>query len=274
MKTILLSSIALLGLTIGVMAADLPSRQAPIAAPVFQSVPVFSWTGFYVGLNAGAGFNTGDNNSRFFPRGSIIGSEGTSGTLSFSDDDEADFIGGAQIGYNVQFGSFVAGLEADLQYSNLGNRDNARGGEYTFSPASPTGFGLAFAPPGATIIGGQAQNPEYFATVRGRLGLAFGQALVYGTGGVAFGFHDDDDFGLNSGNDDTSVGYVVGAGVEYAFTNNLTFKLEGLYVNLGDDNGRNGDAVYDLATNTLSLNGNGSGDIEFSLVRVGANYKF
>jgi outer membrane immunogenic protein len=104
------------------------------------------------------------------------------------------------------------------------------------------------------------------------LGFAFGQALVYGTGGVAFGFHDDDEFGLNSGSDDTSVGYVVGAGVEYAFTNNLTFKLEGLYVNLGDDNGGNGNAVYDLATNRLSLNGNG--DVEFGLVRVGANYKF
>jgi outer membrane immunogenic protein len=67
-------------------------------------------------------------------------------------------------------------------------------------------------------------------------------------------------------------GTLLVPGVEYAFTNNLTFKLEGLYVNLGDDNGRNGDAVYDLATNTLSLNGNG--DVEFGLVRVGANYKF
>jgi outer membrane immunogenic protein len=52
MKKILLSSVALLGFTAGAMAADLPARVAP-AAPVFQAVPVFTWTGFYVGLQAG-----------------------------------------------------------------------------------------------------------------------------------------------------------------------------------------------------------------------------
>jgi len=64
MKKLLLSSVALVGFTAGAMAADLPRRAAP---PVFAPVPVFSWTGFYVGLNAGYGFsNNGDNCD--FPR--------------------------------------------------------------------------------------------------------------------------------------------------------------------------------------------------------------
>src|SRR4051794_41907871 len=60
MKKFLLSSVALLGFTAGAMAADLPRRSAP---PVFVPVPVFTWTGFYVGVNAGYGWNNDDNNN-------------------------------------------------------------------------------------------------------------------------------------------------------------------------------------------------------------------
>ncbi|MFL5323318.1 MAG: porin family protein, partial [Microvirga sp.] len=59
MKKFLLSSVALLGFTAGAMAADLPRR----APPVFVPVPVFTWTGFYVGVNAGYGWSTNDNNN-------------------------------------------------------------------------------------------------------------------------------------------------------------------------------------------------------------------
>ncbi|HLM40985.1 MAG TPA: porin family protein, partial [Microvirga sp.] len=69
MKKILLSSVALLGLTAGAMAADLPSRAAP--APVFSAVPVFTWTGFYVGVNAGYGWQDNNDSSVFVPAGTI-----------------------------------------------------------------------------------------------------------------------------------------------------------------------------------------------------------
>ena len=58
MKKFLLSSVALLGFTAGAMAADLPRR----APPVFVPVPVFTWTGFYVGVNAGYGWKNDDSN--------------------------------------------------------------------------------------------------------------------------------------------------------------------------------------------------------------------
>ena len=59
MKKILLSSVALLGLATGALAADLPSRRAP--APIIAAVPVFTWTGFYVGVKVGYGWNANDN---------------------------------------------------------------------------------------------------------------------------------------------------------------------------------------------------------------------
>ena len=62
MKQFLLSSVALLGFTAGAMAADLPRRSAP---PVFVPVPVFTWTGFYVGVNAGYAWSDSDNGDCF-----------------------------------------------------------------------------------------------------------------------------------------------------------------------------------------------------------------
>ena len=81
MKKILLSSVALLGLATGAMGADLPSRRAP--APVVAAVPLFTWTGFYVGVNAGYGWNTNDDD---------VVINGT----AFEVDDEGGFVGGAQ----------------------------------------------------------------------------------------------------------------------------------------------------------------------------------
>src|SRR3954466_2941571 len=60
MKKFLLSSVALLGFTAGAMAADLPRRAAP---QYFAPIPVFTWTGFYVGVNAGYGWSNDDNNN-------------------------------------------------------------------------------------------------------------------------------------------------------------------------------------------------------------------
>ena len=87
-------------------AADLPARMAP-PAPVMAAVPVFTWTGFYVGVNAGYGWNTNDDDV-------VING------ATYEVDDEGGFVGGGQIGYNYQIGSFVVGLETDIQYADIG----------------------------------------------------------------------------------------------------------------------------------------------------------
>jgi len=210
MKKILLSSVALLGLATGALAADLPSRRAP--APIIAAVPVFTWTGFYVGVNAGYGWNAND---------SI-----TVGGLTFDLDDEGGFVGGAQAGYNYQIGSFVVGLEGDIQYADFGGDDR-----FDFD--------------GDGILDDDFNTSDWFGTVRARAGVAFDRALIYATGGFAFA--------------DNATGWTVGGGLEYAFTNNLSAKIEGLYVNLDQDD-----------NNFFAIDN----DAEFGVVRAGLNFRF
>lgn len=224
MKKTLLAGLSVVGLLAAgsAMAADLPSRTYQPAAPV-AAVPLFTWTGFYAGVNAGYGF--GD-----FTR---------DGGILF---DEADgFIAGGQIGYNYQIGQFVVGLEGDLQYSDIS--------------ASPSGTGLALG------LGGSDATINYFGTIRGRLGVAFDRALVYATGGYAFGEAEVSIPGIGS-DDNMHNGWALGAGIEYAFTNNLTAKAEYLYVDLENKNFTPGPGVTARA------------GAEFSVVRAGLNYKF
>lgn len=107
MKKYLLASVAALGLVAAgaASAADLPSRKGPVAAPVYMP-PAFSWTGFYVGANAGYGWGNVNANG-FANVGDLDG-----------------FVGGGQIGYNYQMGQFVLGLEADLQGADLSSGNN------------------------------------------------------------------------------------------------------------------------------------------------------
>ncbi|WP_186421349.1 outer membrane protein [Bosea sp. CS1GBMeth4] len=109
MKKYLLTSVAALGLIAAgaASAADLPSRKGPVAAPVY--VPAFTWTGFYVGANAGYGW----------------GNVNTNAAVSIGDLD--GFIGGGQVGYNYQIGQFVLGAEADFQGADLDTGTNILG---------------------------------------------------------------------------------------------------------------------------------------------------
>jgi outer membrane immunogenic protein len=267
MKKILLSSVALLGFTAGAMAADLPARVAPVA-PAFQAVPVFTWTGFYVGVNAGwAWGNNNDNNNGVFVPAGTFGPASPSGTLFIPENDNGNegFTGGGQIGYNYQIGSFVVGVEADIQGIATDNNNN----DFFLRPAFIPGDVLV-APTGGL------RGLDWFGTVRARAGVAFDRWMVFATGGFAYGGGGDNNFCggvfFDCNNDDTRTGWTVGGGVEYAFTNNFTARLEGLYVNLGSDNSFNG-VVFDNASRTLFV-GRDSGDNEFGVARAAVNYKF
>jgi outer membrane immunogenic protein len=219
--------------TSAALAADLPSRQyAP--APVYNPVPVFTWSGFYAGVNGGYGWNSRNRNNPYFGTSDFSTSQGSNG----------GFVGGGQVGYNYQLvpgTGLVVGVEADLQYVDIG-RNKA-----TYLGGSPAVY--------SNNSGG-----NYVGTVRGRLGYAFDRFLVYGTGGFAYG-----DVARNRG---TGVGYTLGGGIEYALTNNLTAKVEALYVNLGNDSNN----TSALATPTSY--GVGSSRDDFGVVRAGLNYKF
>ena len=245
-------------------AADLPSRYAP--APMIAAVPVFTWTGFYVGVNAGYGWQGSTDSSIFVPAGTFVTAPGASGVVTFGDNEGDGFVGGGQIGYNYQVNQFVFGLEADLQYADLGGGNG--------SAFVPAGFPVSFVPAGT------AGGLEWLDTVRDRLGFAIDRALVYGTGGFAYGGGDDNNGfnGFINNNDDIRTGWVLGGGVEYAFTDNVTLGLEGLWVNLnGKDNGTfiGTETTPAGAVLPVYAAGNSSNDDnEFFIARAKLNYKF
>jgi outer membrane immunogenic protein len=251
MKKILLSSVAFLGLTAGALAADLPSRVAPVP---MAAIPVFTWTGFYVGVNAGYGWGNNSDDVLFVAPGTVVGAPTASGTIAFSDSRRDGFVGGGQIGYNYQFGSVVVGVEADIQWADLGNG----GVGVVTSGAFPVGFVPAV----------RGNGLDWFGTVRGRLGFAFDRALIYATGGFAYGGGGNNN-GIN--NDDTSTGWALGGGVEYAFTNNLTFGIEGLWVNL--DRNRD-DVIGFVGATPVVATGIDNNDNDFFVARAKVNFKF
>src|SRR5918994_5517999 len=168
-------------------AADLPARAAP--PPIYAAPPLFTWTGFYAGVNAGWGWRDDDRAPVFLAPGPGIPA-GLAGTLVFSNNNDGGFTGGGQIGYNYQIGSFVVGVETDIQYA-----DTDQNQDVVFLPAA--GFAGTFVP---GVFNSNA--PEWWGSVRARLGVAFDRVLVYGTGGLAY-------------SDDTA-GWALGAGVEWA----------------------------------------------------------
>jgi outer membrane immunogenic protein len=283
MKKILLASVALAGLASAASAADLPRRAAP--PPVFTPVPVFTWTGFYAGFNAGYGFDTSSNSNA----PTIVGVDARTGlvavptAIAFQNRNSSDgFVGGGQIGYNYQFtpgAGFVVGIEADAQYVDFGRTRNR------FVSTGPIFAQRVFNPNGIAGL-------DFFGTVRGRLGYAWDRTLIYATGGFAYGSGGGNNFGLPN-NDDFQTGWTVGGGVEYALptdsflnffkSNAVTIKVEGLYVNLDRGNGLNGAFAVNNAGAVITTanpgvvvvsGGNLRRDTEFAVVRAGLNYKF
>jgi len=205
----------------GAFAADLPRRQAPPPAP-YVAVPTFTWTGFYVGVNAGGAFGTNGNRDEFRTNTAFVGATpltGFSGATTHNND-RSGFAGGGQVGYNYQMGRWVVGVEADIQGTSFGNNRND-----SFFGATPGGFatvtpndGLVAAPVAGsagnvaffnTAQFGSRRNIDWFGTVRGRIGYAWDRLLVYGTGGVAFS---------DSGNNNTAFGsFGSGAAVPGPF---------------------------------------------------------
>jgi outer membrane immunogenic protein len=222
-------------------AADLPSRVAP--APYMQA-PIFTWTGLYVGLNAGGAHSTS--------KATDVDYYDFGGTRETT---KNGFTGGAQIGYNWQAGAFVMGLEADINGLQNSTHEIDR---YNSVRAKST----------------------YFGTVRGRAGVAVDRALLYVTGGVAYGKVNNGygtycDFDCNTFNgyagnfvsNKNRFGWTVGAGVEYALTQNISMKAEALYVDLGSNTAYCGDcgtpADYRCKFENTATVG-----------RIGLNYKF
>ena len=224
MKKLLLSTVAIVGFSAGAMAADLPQR---VMAPApFVAAPVFTWTGFYVGVNVGAAWNRNDDDNWNWwgagagldaihpPTGTrvpltIVGGTPGIGTWGWDrDDSDISILGGVQVGFNWQMtpgAGFVVGVEADIQaIGNRRDRNDWWGGFGGFGNNLITATQNPALPP--VVVNGVANNValfnngwggngnggDWFGTARIRLGYAFDRFLVYATGGLAFRDSGDD----------------------------------------------------------------------------------
>lgn len=222
-------------------AADLAYKSAP---PRAVAAPVYSWTGFYLGVNAGIGGDKVD-----YPFNILAGAAtGSLGLQSFGG------FAGAQIGYNYQFApGWVAGVEADIQWANMRSNLNANVNVGAAALALDAGTEV-----------------KWFGTARGRVGYTLlPQMLLYATGGYAYG-QETTHLTVNpallafSRNANLS-GYVVGGGVEYAFAPNWSAKTEYLFYDFGKRNVFNGGAAVPLVVDN---------DIQLHTLKFGVNYRF
>ena len=279
-KTILLASAVSLAALSSAFAADLPARKTAPAAPV---APVFTWTGFYAGLNAGVNWSNRNVNPAYIDNDPV--NPWTPQELidlwpvpAPYANNRTGFIGGAQIGYNYQIGQFVIGAEADFMGSTANQSSSA-------SIAIPN-----FLQNGTAVETSNSKiQQSWLGTVRLRAGYAADRVLLYVTGGFAYG---NVDYTLTTsevqGNGDTlyfagqksqtKAGYTFGAGVEYALTNNWIIRGEYLYYNLGSASALASPTTAvvggSVTPNLSTVLGKGSTTIDGNILRAAISYKF
>jgi outer membrane immunogenic protein len=223
--TAVMFSIAAVGST---LAADLPPAPPPPQAPAAYipvAPPVYNWSGIYVGINGGYGFGT----TKWTPSGGSAYSASANGGV----------VGGT-LGFNYQMNAFVFGVEGDFDWSGINSST-------------------------VTAICGATGNCQtgntWLSTLRGRIGFAADRIYFYGTGGGVFGNEQITANGVT--NTKTQAGWTAGVGVESAFTENWTAKIEYLYANLGT-----GTCASACGGVPISVG------LTDNLIRAGVNYKF
>lgn len=233
----------------------------PLKAPPAPLPAAATWTGFYIGLNGGYGWNDDTGRSTCVTPGGVFfgaGCDAGAGNIV----KPAGGLFGGQIGYNLQSGPIVYGFETDIQWSDIQESAST-----TVPCCSP-----AFAGPGGTYSA--SSKLDWFGTVRGRLGFTAGSnALLYATGGLIYGHESVSDslvfpaVTYASAVDSTRTGWTVGGGLEYLFTPSLSGKIEGLWYDMG--------SVSTAFTSPLTgFTEGGVFDFKGAIIRAGFNYHF
>ena len=291
MKKLLLTTAALGVLALPAMAADM--APAPVyRAPPPVLVPVWNWTGFYVGGTAGGGWLNGNVSLG----GSTFCNTTLLGCVAFEDSTAlanalpsnlnskpSGFLGGGEIGYNWQYGRFVYGIETDISGASIS-------GSSSFSSSvQPAGFPLN----AVNVSAVATEKLDYLGTLRARTGfLATPSLLVYATSGLAYGGVSSSTAlaeqlsgpcpgcgpspSVAASTSGTKAGWTVGGGLEWMFAPQWTVKGEYLYYDLGSTNYALPALVQTTSTGAPFFGASGATNAEFkgSVARIGVNYKF
>jgi outer membrane immunogenic protein len=223
---------ALAATSLAAQAADLPARTTYSPPPA--AVPVYNWTGIYLGINGGYGWGRQDPLSLITSQYDKVNTDIGGG------------MAGGTFGAQIQAGHVVLGVEGDYDWANIKGT----------TTVVPTILG---AP--APFTANLATEIKSVSTVRVRVGYAAQNWLMYGTGGVAVvrgettaslaGITCGTVGNLRCSGDTTRVGIAAGGGIEYGFTQNWSAKLEYLWIGAASDR-----------------------DAHINTVRGGINYRF
>jgi outer membrane immunogenic protein len=257
-----------------VLAADVVYDEPP--APMAMAAPAASWTGLYIGVQAGGAFNP-ENPDNLSLRtngftGPIIGNGVDAFGSNFDSSFDSSFIGGAHLGYDYQMGSVVLGAILDINALDVSQTASA----FSNTPAFYTA----------------ERSLDYLATARLRVGYTVTPStLAYVTGGLAYG---EVDYGFSTdspavrgvnpaailNDDEDEFGFTVGAGMEVLITENVSFGAEYLYTNLGggDSFARLSGGPFD-GSGAAVIAGNSTdfvsgGDFDFHTVTAKLSYRF
>lgn len=211
----------------------------------------YDWTGPYVGLQAGYAWGENDLKAGSVEDIININAELQDAAIIDGEDGTFDldgFVGGAHAGYNWQSDSLVLGLEGDIEYADLNDE-------------------VDILDDGGDLVGVDEVEVNWLGSLRLRAGYAADRALFYATGGLAVGGakmtakdDDGDDFADES---ETKWGWTIGGGLEYAFTDELSGRIEYRYTDLGKINVRSEDENVD-----------DEADLAFHAVRAGLSWHF
>ncbi len=265
MKRLSISAIVLVALAVPALAADLPVK-APAPPP-----PAYSWTGFYIGGNVGAVAGVPRGTSDF--RDSADVPPFNTNPEHFSSANWS-VLGGFQAGYNWQVDPlWVVGVEADWDWARP-RYSFCRQTDITSAACIDSGDGFESI----------ASRTDWIGTARVRAGVTLDGILLYGTGGAAWGrvvttlsqtcpggcgANSTLAVAASSTSTTDKVGWVAGAGVEYALNANWSAKAEWLYVDLGTINSSLATAgSVGVQTTTWSRSE------RYDELRLGLNYKF
>jgi outer membrane immunogenic protein len=203
-------------------------------APAAYYPQAFRWSGFYAGLQGGYGWGGTDATS-------ITLGAGSGQSFSYS---TSGAVGGVHAGYNWQSGSFVMGLETDLELSGI------------------DGSGIG------NFGGVHITNIDWLGSLRARAGIAAGSTLFYLTGGLAYGgISVDRTAGVGfvpfTGDSQWKTGWTLGGGIEHAFTPNISARIEYRYTDFGQ-----------ITYTSPSAGITDTSDVTHSAVRAGLSFKF
>ena len=241
-------------------AADFPVKAT--AAPAITYSP--SWAGWYAGVNLGV-LSDRSHVDGFTPTGATVPGANycfTGDCTATNSQTATGVLGGLQLGYNFEAGRVVYGLEADIDLSS--------------ARKTSTGTNVVGTGSGTWTM---QSGIEALSTLRGRIGYAFDNTLLYATGGLAVaktahsyqgstpvfgsGAYSWADAGWRAG-------YTVGAGLDYQLSRNWSVRGEGLYYDLGTKDlvstGTNGGGF----TSTFGARDRMNGWV----ARAGVNYLF